>query len=64
MQDLKPCPFCGSKDIATFDYPFYKPGLKGDYVICMACGASTGKYEFMNEAKDAWNTRKAEKNDE
>lgn len=54
---LKPCPFCGSEDIATFKYPFPRNGLKGDYVICMFCGASSGKYEKMKEAKRAWNKR-------
>ena len=54
---LKPCPFCGSEDIATFKYPFPRKGLKGDYVICMECGSSTGKHETLKEAKRAWNQR-------
>ena len=54
---LKRCPFCGSEQIVTFTYPFQKPGLKGCYAMCFDCGASTGKYETTDQAKEAWNRR-------
>ena len=54
---LKPCPFCGGKDVATM--------LCGDgyYVVCYSrnkgkgCGSSTGWHETEQEAIEAWNKR-------
>jgi Lar family restriction alleviation protein len=64
MQDdsgLKPCPFCGGKDFTRFAYPYRrKPGLRGSYVQCNGCGASSGRYETIEDAGAAWNERTAE----
>lgn len=64
-EELKPCPFCGSKDIkfAAFD------AKDGGVVLCMmcikceACGPTVdprpneGEAEY-NDAISAWNRRK------
>jgi Lar family restriction alleviation protein len=53
--DLKPCPFCGYKDI------FYSQSEKGCIkAMCSDCGASTDWYNTENEVDEAWN-RRAEK---
>lgn len=51
---LKPCPFCGSEKVNNF--------IIGDMtlnnkIICGSCGVSTSRYEFTDEAIEAWNTR-------
>jgi Lar family restriction alleviation protein len=57
-QALKPCPFCGGLDLCQFIYPFKrKPGLKGCYIKCKKCGATTGNYETIEDAGNAWNER-------
>ena len=58
MTEMKPCPFCGEKhDLFVFEYPFKKTGLKGCYVMCKRCGASTGRSETTKEAVKVWNER-------
>lgn len=48
--ELKPCPFCS--DEAKWSY------AGADYIVfCPGCGASTDKYDTVNEAIEAWNTR-------
>lgn len=65
MDDAKPCPFCGGVDLFAFDYPFRrKPGLKGCYIKCNRCGASSGNFETVTDALKAWNERKGENNHE
>lgn len=57
--ELKPCPFCGWKDI-TIEY--YKESVKNEFpywqICCDHCGAATGRcsieYEFVNEAYEAY----------
>lgn len=51
---LKPCPFCGNKDIGLLN------SSSGCSVICEHCGAQS---EYMDEIKlaiEAWNRRKNE----
>ena len=61
MEDIKPCPFCGSKSLYQFIYPYKrKPGLRGCYVKCNKCGSCTGSYETIDDARDAWNKRESE----
>jgi Lar family restriction alleviation protein len=47
MNKLKPCPFCGGKDIR-----FFKSWLR-----CEKCGCETDFYSTVAEAIEAWNTR-------
>jgi Lar family restriction alleviation protein len=59
---LKPCPFCGSKEIEVDDDGYY------EWVICADCYSSTGKETWIvngihSEAIDAWNLRYTEGDD-
>ena len=53
-QQLRTCPFCGgvatsrqrNKDDATFYY-----------IICTRCKTSSGAYEYLEDAVNAWNIR-------
>lgn len=53
MIDLKPCPFCGSKDLHIHGWSFY--------VQCMQCGAEGGWNDEQPRGEEvaiaAWNTR-------
>ena len=60
MEELKPCPFCGSAaeiSQGRFD------GKDTSYVICRKCGASgeffvvSPKYASNERAIEAWNRR-------
>ena len=56
---MKPCPFCGGKSLYLFRYPYNrKPGLRGCYVKCNKCGATSGNFETIEDAEKAWNERK------
>lgn len=57
MSELKPCPFCGSKNIET-RYMFFRP-----YIICCKCLAQTPCYNDYKSAKEAWDRRVGGKND-
>ncbi|HBF46192.1 MAG TPA: hypothetical protein DDW91_06830 [Shewanella frigidimarina] len=51
MSDLKPCPFCGSKDIAA--NTVNEESMSGyDSVECLNCGV-----EGMGWSVDDWNER-------
>ena len=52
MSELKPCPFCGSSNVAI-NAPF---GV-ACYVICRDCGAMTAWGESDEEVNKAWNRR-------
>jgi len=61
MNELKACPFCGSD--AEFQNPNPEPTNAASseyYVECLGCGATSGTYDFMDEAVKAWNTRTPE----
>lgn len=57
MVELKPCPFCGCRDICIRETPI------GNYqnifyiAICHDCGAKTNYFRLAVEAKAAWNRR-------
>ena len=53
MPELKPCPFCGNKEIKIIIAAF---GLK--YAHCYGCETSGGEYLTQKEIREAWNTRK------
>ncbi len=49
--ELKPCPFCGSKDVQNV--PFFDCFR----VICRNCEVKTGIYSTKNNAAKEWNRR-------
>lgn len=49
--ELKPCPFCGSKRVKT-QYLYFRP-----YIICEKCHAQIPCYNNYKQAKEAWNRR-------
>lgn len=69
MQELKPCPFCGSDaearttyyELETKDVPLFS------YVMCVRCGCRTADFMYKNSkhtgvnsaeaAAKAWNRR-------
>lgn len=51
MEELKPCPFCGSKSVTVCElYP-------SSYARCLACGAEGSLRSSYDEAAAAWNRR-------
>ena len=52
MTQLKPCPFCGSKNIAKV----LLPGVKW-ITGCIDCGCRTSEHIRSSEAVKSWNTR-------
>ena len=64
--ELKPCPFCGNKNInvvdATFALGLYDTDCEVSFnVMCSVsssgCGASTGWWDSREGAIEAWNRR-------
>ena len=54
MTDLKPCPFCGSKNLSCFNDGYLIQ------IFCNACGARTGLHQHdpkCDKAVEAWNRR-------
>lgn len=48
---LKPCPFCGCREIITQN-PY------DEWVVyCAECGSSTAYFDFRVDAEKAWNRR-------
>ena len=66
MEELKPCPFCGSDKIQFLIRGHFQPwdgtGMNLWYrCACYECGAETnsGAAQTMKEAAKEWNRRKA-----
>ena len=61
MSELKPCPFCGEKDVRIVEHTkigeIYVP--KGYYVNCL-CGARFYSFSDKQKAIEAWNRRVSE----
>lgn len=51
MKELKPCPFCGSKDLELLGHFSIR------WVACNSCYAESGSYDTDEEAIEAWNRR-------
>jgi Lar family restriction alleviation protein len=57
MDEMKPCPFCGSENVSLSTH-----AMNGTWVHCDKCG-TYGRIKWNhdeNAAKDAWNTRTIE----
>lgn len=54
---LKPCPFCGSKNVGIYEtaYGNYLNVFK--YVLCQTCNCRTKAYRDEKDAIAAWNRR-------
>ena len=60
MEELKPCPFCGSEDVGV-SYGRKKDGSPWPYVECTDCAAMVaGGDDSELEARRAWNQRALE----
>lgn len=53
MSELKPCPFCGCKDIGIETIEKYE----NHYLYCKHCNIEQPLYNSLEEAIDAWNRR-------
>lgn len=58
---LKPCPFCGNKDVSVVNGDVYY-GKRSTYVYCYKCG-TRGPMGYNGDAVTKWN-RRAEGNDD
>lgn len=56
MTELKPCPFCGGKEVGLVDH-ISPQGNKNYTVICVSCGASVNTYDKPQQAIRKWNRR-------
>ena len=52
-EELKPCPFCGSKRIIIYD----RGNNKGKFAICTECKVSTNVADREEDAVYLWNKR-------
>lgn len=58
IDKLKPCPFCGSKNI--YLYSNITNITSRWRVLCKDCDAQVGRYVMKEQAVDAWNRRAVE----
>lgn len=56
-EELKPCPFCGGKNIIVGGNECAFDGSMGYIVECVECEASTGWCKTEFDATEAWNCR-------
>ena len=56
-EELKPCPFCGSKTLFPREVYLGKITGKRWYVWCKNCGAFGSSRNTKQESIDAWNRR-------
>ena len=64
MNELLPCPFCGSEAHVCLDYEeTHTPHVQ--YVVqCFSCFVTTQQFDTEAEAIEAWNTRAAYETDD
>lgn len=63
MNDLRPCPFCGSKKVDIVQKARYNMNVYAGtdrYVLCIDCCSSTAHYISDHDAINAWNRRAKE----
>jgi hypothetical protein len=63
MSELKPCPFCGSSEIRSFDISCRNMDSSPNWMVeCQDCG---GEYldVYREDAENGWNERIKEAND-
>jgi Lar family restriction alleviation protein len=60
-ETLKPCPFCGGDEIETYESYGSLDEWDQWAVVCCAnkggCGTSSGRYDNLIDAIEAWNRR-------
>lgn len=58
-ENVKPCPFCGSKLITSIEYPNIRmiDGSQGEKIFCLSCGGASG-IRTHKDAVKLWNERK------
>lgn len=54
-RSMKPCPFCGSKNLAVTSWD--DRGLGYEMVECQNCLGTSGPGDDEEEAKENWNRR-------
>jgi Lar family restriction alleviation protein len=57
MDELKPCPFCGSDRITIMVRLPFNDEVVGYYVFCSGCGARSALNFSEEIAIEAWNRR-------
>ena len=55
MDELKPCPFCGSDRIEIDDLGYQETPCW--FVACNNCGAEISGFLYLSRAIEAWNRR-------
>lgn len=61
MTKLKPCPFCGSKDVACMEQALGNYLNVFQYVACKTCGCRTLFSRSESIVVKAWNRRAGER---
>ena len=57
MAELKPCPFCDSRDVGVgFKLPEFGKELT-HFVVCNTCGSRTANFRRKDNAVTIWNGR-------
>ena len=61
MDELKPCPLCGSEDVGIGFERLQFGGKVRRFVICNKCGGRTRNFTNRHGATDTWNRRSESK---
>ena len=56
-EKLKPCPFCGCKDIMISEKPFKMFRVQAYYCYCVSCEVESSLSQYKNRTIEWWNTR-------
>jgi Lar family restriction alleviation protein len=57
MSELKPCPFCGSKEVGVVETAYGNYANIFYFAHCSDCGARTKSFRDGDDAEEAWNRR-------